>query len=635
MERHIIIEAVTPAVDCGRYPAKRIVGEPCVVEADIFRDGHSLIRAALRWRRASGGSSNLAPMSFLGNDRWRGEFLMDEPGRYAFTIEAWTDVYASWLADFEKWVEAAQPEVASEFEIGVSLIVKARRGAWGEEARVLDEFLTSLRTQGYVPEVLASFEQIAPLIARLEDREDLMIYDRELEVVADPPVARFGAWYEMFVRSNGTFRSAEERLAEIRRMGFDVVYLAPIHPIGLTNRKGPNGALTAGPDDPGSPWAIGTRTAGGHTAVEPSLGTLEDFDHFVATARELGLEIALDFAVQFSPDHPWVRDHPYWFLKRPDGSIRYAENPPMRYQDIHFLNFDTEDREDLWLALLEVVRFWIRRGIRIFRVDNPHTKPLVFWQWLIERVKSDTPDVLFLAEAFTRPKMMKVLSKAGFSQSYTYFLWRNTAAEFREYMTELTESGMEEYFRPNFFTTTPDVLPEVLQTGGRPAFKMRLVLAATLSPAYGIYSGYELCENAAIPGTEEYSHSEKFEIKVRDWTQPGNLTDFITRVNRIRQENPALHELTNLTFFETDNDQILCYGKRTGDNAIIVAVNMDPFHPHHANVRIPPDRIGVPARSSYQVSDLLTGARYTWGERNWVRLDPQVEPAHILRVERS
>jgi starch synthase (maltosyl-transferring) len=417
-------------------------------------------------------------------------------------------------------------------------------------------------------------------------------------------------------------------------MGFDVVYLTPIHPIGSTYRKGPNNSLIVAPDSPGSPWAIGS-SAGGHMAIEPRLGTLDDFDHFVAVAERQGLEIALDFAIQCSPDHPWVTEHPEWFRHRPDGTIKYAENPPKQYQDIYPINFDSPDQKGLIEELRRVVLFWIEHGVKIFRVDNPHTKPVAFWEWLINTVQEKHPEVIFLAEAFTRPKMMKVLAKAGFTQSYTYFTWRNTKAELTEYLTELTQTAMIDYFRPNFFTNTPDILPPILQDGGRPAFKSRLVLAATLSPSYGIYSGYELCENEAIPGTEEYDHSEKYEIKTRDWNRPDSLREFVARLNAIRRGNPALQQFANLRFLTTDNDQIILYSKSSADrsNIILVAVNLDPHHPHHCTAFVPADAIGVAPGQGYAVTDLLTGARYEWSESNYIRLDPQIEPAHLLRVE--
>jgi starch synthase (maltosyl-transferring) len=419
-------------------------------------------------------------------------------------------------------------------------------------------------------------------------------------------------------------------------MGFDVVYLAPIHPIGTTNRKGRNNRVGAGPDDPGSPWAIGS-AAGGHTAVEPALGTLDDFGAFVRDARALGMEVALDLAIQCSPDHPWVREHPEWFYRRPDGTIRYAENPPKKYQDIYPVNFETPDWRGLWEALYEVVVFWIARDVRIFRVDNPHTKPIGFWSWLIDRVQVEHPDVIFLAEAFTRPPMMQALAKRGFTQSYTYFTWRTSKAELTAYMTELTQPAAAAAFRPNFFANTPDILPWILQQGGPPAFTSRLVLAATLSPSYGIYSGFELCEAEAIPGREEYLHSEKYEIKTRDWQAPGNLIDLVTAVNAARRENPALRQLTDLAFLETENEHLIAYVKATPDrtNAVIVVVNLDPFSAREGFVTVPPDAIGVAPGAAYDVVDVVDGGRrYAWGDRNFVRLDPAAMSAHVFRVER-
>jgi starch synthase (maltosyl-transferring) len=644
LERHII-EAVTPSVDCGRYPVKRVVGETCVVEADIFRDGYEVIRAAVKWRRKCDEGFNESAMAPLDNDRWRGGFPLDENTRYVFTVEAWTDRFASWLADFTKKARAGR-DVASDLVEGIALIEALSRRAKGKDREALGGVLKSLRALG--PEKAADAVEavgapgLGEIALKVGERAALTTCSTLFEIIADRPLARFGAWYEIFPRSQGsepgkatTLREAERRLADIRALGFDVVYLAPVHPIGHTNRKGSNNLLKGDGGSPGSPWAIGSE-AGGHTAVEPSLGTLRDFDHFVETAGNLGLEVALDFAIQCSPDHPWVKDHPQWFRHRPDGSIKYAENPPKEYQDIYPINFDTADQAGLTEELLRTVLFWVGHGVKIFRVDNPHTKPISFWQWLIGKVHAEHPEVIFLAEAFTRPKVMKALAKAGFSQSYTYFTWRNSKPELTDYLTELTQSGMEEYFRPNFFTNTPDILTEILQRGGLPAFKMRLVLAATLSPAYGIYSGFELCENEAVPGTEEYLNSEKYEIKVRDWNRPGNIRELVALVNRVRNENPALHELTNLRFLPSDNDQILFYAKATRDfsNVILVAVNLDPFGWHECTVTVPPEAIGTATGESYDVMDLLTGAVYTWGEHNYVRLDPHLEPAHILRIVR-
>jgi starch synthase (maltosyl-transferring) len=645
IDRHVI-EAITPLVDCGRYPAKRIVGEPCVVEADIFRDGHDVIRAVIKWRRARDRRFSEAPMELVENDRWRGEFPLSENARYVFTIEAWTDRYASWLSDFAKKARAGR-DVAPDLLEGIVLLQTIAARARGADRALLASVVRQAREysgMGAAEAVgIVSAPEVVEAAARLGERAEANLAPGLFEAIADRPAARFGAWYEIFPRSQGapgkaaTLREAEERLRYIHDLGFDVVYLTPIHPIGVTNRKGANNQLSAGDSSPGSPWAIGNE-AGGHTAIEPALGTLADFDHFVEAAAKLGMEIALDFAIQCSPDHPWVREHPEWFRHRPDGSIKYAENPPKEYQDIYPVDFDTPKRRHLFEELRRVVMFWADRGVKIFRVDNPHTKPVRFWEWLIGEVRSSHPETLFLAEAFTRPKMMKALAKAGFSQSYTYFTWRNTKSELTEYLTELTQTGMREYFRPNFFANTPDILTDMLQRGGPAAFRMRLALAATLSPSYGIYSGYELCENeAAAPGSEEYLNSEKYEIKARDWDRPGNIKEFVALINRIRRQNPALHGFTNLRFLPSDNDNVLFYSKISadGENRLLIAVNLDPFQWHDCTVTVPADVSGAAPGETYRVTDLLTGAAYTWGGSNYVRLDPRGEPAHILRVERQ
>jgi starch synthase (maltosyl-transferring) len=642
-ERHIV-EDVTPTVDGGRYPAKRIVGEPCVVEADIFRDGHAIIRAAIKWRCKDEVEYAESPMEPLGNDRWRGFFPLNENTRYVFVIEAWTDAYATWAADFVKKA-AAGHNVSSDLQEGITILrSNADHACGGDRDLVIetaDQFAAFMRTDPAQAAQLASNPSLLEVIMRFGRRDEPTL-SKLFEIIADRPKARFSSWYEMFPRSQGTIpgrpstlREAERRLADIRAMGFDVLYLPPIHPIGLTNRKGRNNSLSADDSSPGCPWAIGG-PAGGHRSIEPSLGTLADFDHFVAAAHEHGLEVALDFAIQCSPDHPWVKEHPEWFNHRPDGSIKYAENPPKEYQDIYPVNFSTRDRDNLFTELKRTVEFWINHGVYIFRVDNPHTKALSFWEWLIGSVQAEYPEVLFLAEAFTRPKMMKALAKAGFTQSYTYFTWRYTKAELTEYLTELTQTPMVDYFRPNFFTNTPDILAGILQGGGPPAFKLRAVLAATLSPSWGIYSGFELCENENVPGSEEYLGSEKYEIKVRDWDKAGNIKSFIALLNDIRRNNRALQNFTNLMFLPADNDQILFYAKTSpeGSNTLLIAVNLDPYQPQACTVIVPPASAGVTAGGRYEVTDLLTGNVYNWGEQNYVRLDPALEPAHILRVGR-
>jgi starch synthase (maltosyl-transferring) len=643
----IVIERLEPALVDGQRAVKAVAGDTITIEATVFRHGHDRVRAAAQWRGPDSESFVEIPMALVnpGLDRWRCEIPLDRVGQYRVTIAGWTDVYASWVAELAKRIRAQQPDVSSEIADGLSLIERVFIVLRGDERREVADLLERMREAASDPVQaleLASCDATLALMARTVPRIDEARSVPELVIVADRERARFGAWYELFVRSqgaeparSGTFRDAERRLADISRMGFDVVYLAPIHPIGLTNRKGANNSLEAAPGDPGSPWAIGSEY-GGHTAIEPALGTLDDFDRFVGAAAALGLEVALDFAIQCSPDHPWVREHPDWFYRRPDGTIRYAENPPKKYQDIYPINFDTPDWPALWEALRDVVRFWVARGVRIFRVDNPHTKPLGFWVWLIESVQAEHPDVIFLAEAFTRPPMMQALAKRGFTQSYTYFTWRNTKAELVEYLTELTRPEMTRSFRPNFFANTPDILPPILQTGGRAAFKLRVALAATLSPSYGIYSGFELCESVAIEGREEYLHSEKYEIKVRDWHAPGNINDFVTMLNRARRENPALQRLDNLRFLDIPDDQLIAYVKRAPDqrNAVIVVANLDPHAAHAAMLDVPPDALGFRTGLPFTVHDLVTGSRYTWEHRNYVHLDPVGgEPVHILRVE--
>ena len=643
LERHII-EAISPVVDDGRYPVKRIVGEPCVVEADVFRDGHDVIRAAVKWRRERENRFNEAPMTPIGDDRWRGAFPLEANDVFVFTIEAWTDRYASWLADFQK-KSAAGKAVSPDLDEGVELLRDIAARASVTDRAWLIEMINDVarRCRGDLIRAAEAFspQRIQSIASACGERFERTIHPGLFKVVADRRRARFGAWYEMFPRSQtpepprpATLREAERMLPYIADLGFDVVYLPPIHPIGIANRKGPNNSPNGGKHHPGSPWAIGNGD-GGHDAVESGLGTVADFDHFLEAAARQGLEVALDFAVQCSPDHPWVEAHPEWFRHRPDGTIKYAENPPKEYQDIYPVDFSTEDQTALMAELRRTLFFWIGRGVRIFRVDNPHTKPVRFWEWLIGEARRAHPETIFLAEAFTRPKMMKVLAKCGFSQSYTYFTSRNAKAEIIEYLTELAHTEMREYFRPNFFTNTPDILTPILQTGGPPAFRMRLALAATLAPSYGIYSGYELCENDAVPGTEEYRNSEKYEIKPRNFDADGNISEFVARINQIRREHPALERFDNLTFLPADSDQILFYAKsdRERGDVILVAVNLDPVNWHECTVTTPLEVIGVPPGAAYRVTDLLTGEAYVWRERNYVRLDPNHQPAHILRLD--
>jgi starch synthase (maltosyl-transferring) len=642
--RGVWIGAVRPELDGGRFSVKREVGDLFEVTADILCEGHQALAAVLRYRPVKDTAWQEVRMEPLGNDRWAGRFLLAENTRYLYTLEAWPDAYRTWAEDLRRRL-AAGMAVSSELLEGIVLLRSALGRVAGTDRRRLEARLAEVEAvddDARRARLLLN-EELAEILDTYPDRSRATRYPLDLEVVVDRPLARFAAWYELFPRSqgtvpgrHGTFRDCIRRLPEIAALGFDVLYLTPIHPIGRSFRKGRNNSLEVGPDDPGSPWAIGNEH-GGHDAVEPALGTLEDFRALLRAARDHGLEVALDYALQCSPDHPWVREHPEWFQRRPDGSIKYAENPPKKYQDIYPLDFYCREREALWEAARGVLLFWIDQGVRIFRVDNPHTKPLPFWAWLIAEVQALYPDVIFLAEAFTRPKVMQALAKIGFTQSYTYFTWRNFKQELADYLTELTRSEVAEYLRGNFFVNTPDILPPILQQGGPPAFRMRLALAATTSSLYGMYSGYELCERAAIPGTEEYLDSEKYEIRVRDWDAPGNIKGYVARINAIRRANPALREYRNLELYPSDDDHVLCYGKRSGDgtNAVVVAVNLDPFAVHESRLELPLAAAGIGPDEPFQVHELITGARHVWkGPVQQVRLDPQVEPAAIFRLER-
>jgi starch synthase (maltosyl-transferring) len=642
----IAVPEVRPHLAYGRYAVKRVAGEPLVVTADVLKGGHDILAAEVRYRRRGEREWRSAPMSYVRErDEFAAELSLDELGVWEYTVAAWTDVYATWLDEVER-KHAAGRDLSSELLEGQALLREAAAAAPpGAAERLLAAAEDIARAADQAKAVrLAADSELRRLASKYYPRHDLTLAEFILPVVVERERARFGAWYEMFprsaaddVRRHGTFRDVEERhLPRIRDMGFDVLYFPPIHPIGRTNRKGRNNALIAAPGDPGSPWAIGNEH-GGHDAIEPQLGTFEDFARLLRAAESMGIEIALDLAFQCSPDHPYVREHPEWFRRRPDGTIKYAENPPKKYEDIVPLDFWCPNYPALWDELKRVVLFWVERGVRIFRVDNPHTKPLPFWEWLIGEVRALHPDVIFLSEAFTRPKLLQELAKIGFSQSYTYFTWRNTRAELEEYLTELTTTDQAEYLRPNFFANTPDILHEYLQTGGRPAFKVRAALAATLSPSYGIYSGYELCENVPLhPGSEEYLDSEKYELKARDWNQPGNIAGYLAQLNRIRRENPALRLYRNLRFHNPDNPNIIAYSKATPDlgNRILVVANLDPFLTHEATVWLDGAALGLHDESAYVVHDLITGARYQWsGRANYVRLDPNVEPVHLFRLE--
>jgi starch synthase (maltosyl-transferring) len=639
----VVIEGVGPEIDCGEFPIKRIAGDSVAVEADIFADGHDELEARLLYRRESETEWSETPMRALGNDRWTAEFTVGEIGRWFYTIEAWISRFGTWRNDLSKRLNAGQ-DVSVDLLIGADLLEAAARGA-GAEAAALHEAARVLRSYSPAADRAASALEpgIAALVARHPDRLLAARYGRELAVVVDRERARFSAWYELFPRScspiagrHGSFRDCEARLDYVAGMGFDVLYLPPVHPIGRAFRKGRNNAPTAAPDDVGSPWAIGG-PEGGHTAIHPQLGTLDDFQRLRGAAAVRGMEIALDIAFQCTPDHPWVGEHPEWFRRRPDGTIQYAENPPKKYQDIYPLDFETPAWRELWDALRGVMLYWAEQGVRIFRVDNPHTKAFAFWFWAIETIKARYPDVIFLSEAFTRPKVMYRLAKLGFTQSYTYFTWRNTAAELTDYFRELTETSVREFFRPNLWPNTPDILPEVLQTGGRPAFALRFLLAATLGASYGIYGpAYELGDHEPRdPGSEEYLDSEKYELKHRDLDAPHSLSPFIAAVNRIRRANAALQRDWSLRFHETDDAALLAYSKATEDwsNVILVLVNMDPRHPHTGTVTLDLPALGLEAERTFEVEDLLEGVRELWqGARHPVMLDPAREPGRILRL---
>ncbi len=644
LARRVVVEGVRPQVDCGRFPIKRAAGEQVTVSADIFADGHDELAAALLFRKAGEPEWQEAPMARTTNDGWQASFTAEAVGAYEYTVEGWVDDFASWRRDLGKKAEAGQ-DVASELLEGSALLgeraalAPAAAPAFEEAAARLAD--TSIQASARV--AAARDTALAEAMAAHADRRGATRFEPTLAVTVERARARFGAWYEMFPRSAGTdparsatFDEAARLLPYVASMGFDVLYLPPVHPIGVSFRKGPNNSLTPGPGDPGSPWAIGS-SDGGHMAVEPGLGTIADFDRFVEAAGHHGLEIALDIAFQASPDHPYVSEHPEWFRHRPDGTIKYAENPPKKYQDIYPINFDSEQWPALWQELKRVFEFWIGHGVKIFRVDNPHTKPFRFWHWVIAEIRRSHPDTIFLSEAFTRPKLMRYLAKAGFSQSYSYFTWRNTAAELTEYFTELTQTEVREYMRPNLFANTPDILHEFLQHGGRPAFEIRLLLAATLGASYGIYSGYELAENVPVkPGSEEYLDSEKYEIRPRHFDQPDSLSGLIRTINTIRREHPALQHDHGLAFHPTDNPELLCYSKRSSDgwDLIVAIVNVDPLRMQHGYVELPIDTWGFGPNDTVEVHDLLSGERYYWrGARNYVRLEPGSRAAHVLHVK--
>jgi starch synthase (maltosyl-transferring) len=633
----IEIQLPAPAVDGGRFAAKRCVGDTVEVSADIFRDGHDLLRAVVRYRGpedADWRESELHRLdAHLGGVRWGGEFAVDRMGRFEYTFEAWTDVFGTWRDELGRKVAADQHDLGGEMSEGVLLLRAAAAGAESDADRAVIEHALQTLDDPAVPENakhdIALGPELFAAVERTQERHGRVTLPEPLVIEVDRVRARFGSWYEMFPRSWGGIAGIQAQLPRLAELGFDVIYLPPIHPIGHTNRKGRDNALTAGPADPGSPWAIGDES-GGHDAVHPDLGTIEDVRALTSAAREHGIDIALDFAIQCSADHPWLREHPEWFHRRPDGTLKYAENPPKRYQDIYNVNWESPDWEGLWTALRDVMLQWVECGVKVFRVDNPHTKPFEFWRWLIEEVHARDRDVVFLAEAFTRRSVMRHLAKIGFSQSYTYFTWKNARWELTEYVSELAYSGEQEYFRPNFFANTPDILHEYLQRGGPSAFEARLVLAGTLSPSYGIYSGYEHFENVPVrEGSEEYLHSEKYEIKQR--ALDGPLLPMAQRLNAIRRENVALQRLSNVTFLDTANDALIAYAKQSPGNTIVTIVNLDP-HQMQEGVAVIPAGLGL--APSFTVHDLLSDERYQWRiGPNFVRLAPGIRQAHILRVE--
>jgi starch synthase (maltosyl-transferring) len=638
-----VIEGLWPEIDAGRFPIKRVPGQEVLVEADVFADGHDLVAAALRFRAEGEQSWREVPMEPLGNDRFRGSFAIEERADHRYTVVGWIDRFETWRRDLRAKVDARR-DVQVDLQVGVELVLAAARRAAGSERDRLRGVARSLGSPDREEALDVAFDESlrGPMRANA-DRRQQGSFPRELRVRVDAPLAGFGAWYELFPRStspergrHGTFEDVIGRLTYVEELGFDVLYLPPIHPIGHERRKGPNNAPSRSGDDPGSPWAIGA-LEGGHTAVHPDLGTIEDFERLVAVARARGIEVAIDVAFQCTPEHPWVREHPEWFRHRPDGRIMHAENPPKVYEDIYPLDFETKDRRGLWDALRDVILFWCDRGVRVLRVDNPHTKPFAFWEWVLAEVRAAHPDTVFLAEAFTRPKVMIRLAKVGFTQSYTYFAWRTTKHELTEYLTELTRSGLVEFFRPSFWPNTPDILHEYLQSGRRSAFAVRLILAATLSSTYGIYGpAFELMEHTPRePGSEEYRDSEKYELRTWDLGRPDSLAPLIAKVNRIRRANPALHDNRSLRFHGIGNDQLLAYSKVSADrsNVILVVVNLDQRYAQSGWTDLDLGELGLPPQEPFEVEDLLTGAVYSWsGPVNYVQLDPSDAVAHVLRV---
>lgn len=642
-KQRIVIENVNPEIGCGKYPIKKVVGEKVNVTADVFGDGHDVVKAILLYRQKGAEKWEEIPMAFLGNDHWETSFTPERLVQYELTIKGWVDHFGTWQHALEKKYEANQ-DISTEVLVGVQLLEEAIPRAKPNHAKKLESGAAAL-SEGKGPAVVLQglSEEITSLMHQYGDRENASTYAKTITVDVERKKALFSTWYEFFPRSaaqqpekHGTFRDCERLLPRIAEMGFDVLYFPPIHPIGRNHRKGLNNAVTANPGDPGSPWAIGSEE-GGHKAIHPELGTLNDFTRLVRKAKQAGIDIALDLALQCAPDHPYVKEHPQWFKWRPDGTVQYAENPPKKYQDILPINFESDDWQNLWLELKSIVDYWIDKGVTIFRVDNPHTKPFPFWEWLIGEVRKEHPELIFLAEAFTRPRIMEQLGKIGFNQSYTYFTWRTTQEEITSYMEELTKTDRRHYYRPNFWPNTPDILPPHLVMGGEPAFLSRLILAATLSSNYGLYGPlYEFGLNEPYPGKEEYIDSEKYEIRHWDWDKDTRIKDYIELINQIRKENPALQETNNIHFGAAHNPQIICYGKATDDyaNQMIIVVNLDPHQEQRSMVKVPLEKLGIPHNRPYWVYDLISGSKYQWeGEWNYVALNPHLQPAHVFRVE--
>ena len=643
----VVIEGIAPAVDGGRFPIKRVIGDHVEVEADCFADGHDLVACALLWRRAADAAWQRTPMTPLGNDRWCAGFVADALGEWQYTVQAWVDPFLSWRHDFARRVDADDVRLAARS--GAALLDEAAARATEADAaplRTAARALAQAAQRGATVDELKRIgldDALARVAERHPDLRHALTHGTVYGVRVERERARFSSWYEFFPRSasgdaarHGSFADCEAWLPYVQRMGFDIVYFPPIHPIGRTRRKGRNNTLEPAAGDVGSPWAIGA-AEGGHEAILPALGTLEDFRRLLHSAAGLGIEIALDIAFQCAPDHPWVAEHPAWFRKRADGSIQYAENPPKKYQDIYPFDFESAEWRELWLALAGVIEFWAGQGVRVFRVDNPHTKAFPFWEWAIARVRSRFPDAIFLSEAFTRPKVMHRLAKLGFSQSYTYYTWRNTKHELTAYFTELAQGPGREYFRPNVWPNTPDILPASLQYGGRAAFMARVAMAATLAASYGIYGpAYELLEHQAVrEGAEEYLDSEKYERRLWDRGRADSLADYIGALNRARRANPALQSDAGLRFLAIDNEQLLAYAKATPDlsNVVVCVVNLDPHHPQSGWLEIDPGALGLEPQQAYQMHDLISDARYLWqGGRNYVSLDPQRSPAHVMQL---